>query len=198
LTRFTVRQRLSISEYPGLFEAVLVAPQSQFGGYRESLPKFLRALNCQVSSCIILVIVLFFWGALPIHSATGEIAVPDPIVTEANLEGEFAAALRKIEAVRKSNHVEQFGCTQYFSNFKRFGQIDPYIEFFKTVGASPIVVDSNHEHYITFEFTREQLASKGYSGFWRGDRLVIVFTTTSASSSKIESFSANVFGMTLP
>src|SRR5262245_36159926 len=60
--------------------------------------------------------------------------VSNPCAWELDLEGAFATALREIAAERRTNHARQFSCTNFFSGFYRFKQIEPYIAFFQKIG----------------------------------------------------------------
>jgi hypothetical protein len=116
----------------------------------------------------------------------------------ASLDDAFTRAVTGIDEERRTNRASQFGCTERFSDFRQHQKIEPYVEFFQRTGLRPIRVNQNQKHFITFEFTRDELSSRGYHNFRRGDRLVLVFTTSSAESSEITSFSATVFGPRYP
>jgi hypothetical protein len=122
----------------------------------------------------------------------------NPSTSELDLERAFATALSEIDAERKTNHASEFSCTHFFAGFYRFKQIEPYIAFLQKIGFPARTVDLNRDHFVYLELTSEQLWTKGYKSFLRGDRLVIVFTTGSAASSEIISFSATLFGPTMP
>jgi hypothetical protein len=131
---------------------------------------------------------------IPIQSSFGQ-----GIVSGARSEVSvaFANALQKISDGRSKNSANEFGCTQYFSEFYQSKKIEPYVAFFQSRDIAPIIVDQNQEHFVSFELTGEKLAIWGYRGFRRRDRLVLVFTTASASSADITSFSARLFGADL-
>jgi hypothetical protein len=125
-------------------------------------------------------------------------SMPNPSVSEVSLEDAFAAALRKLEAERKTNRAYDLPCTHFFSEFQRYGQIEPYIAFFRKNGIPSIAEEANQKHFVSFELTSEQLSSQGYKDFRPGDRLVIVFTVASAASGEITSFRAILFGRDMP
>ena len=118
--------------------------------------------------------------------------------SDASLDNAFVRGMTGVDEERKTNHANQVGCTESFSDFRRLQSIEAYVEFFRSIGLRPVRVDANGRHYIKFEFSRAELSSRGYRGFRYGDRLVFVFTTVSADSSEITSFNAVVFGPTYP
>ena len=108
------------------------------------------------------------------------------------LEEAFLGALTNLTEARKHDRSTVLDCTQFFSEFYRYRQVEPYIAFFNSIEISAIRVDMNQRHYVYWEIGHDWLWSKGYRGFLRNDRLVIGFTTTSAASSEITSFKATV------
>jgi hypothetical protein len=110
----------------------------------------------------------------------------------------FDDAIKAINEERGKNRANEFGCTQLFSDFYRAKKIEPYVVFLKGRGAQAIISDVNQQHFVTFEIPSTQLRTWGYPNFYRGDRLVLVFTTASAGSDDITSFSARLFGRTYP
>jgi hypothetical protein len=124
--------------------------------------------------------------------------MPSPSVSQSSLSDAFTSALQKLNIDRKTNRANEFSRPEYFVEFHRFKQIEPYIEFFRTIGIPAFIDDINQQHFVTFEITRDQLAARGYANFHRGDRLVIVFTTTSKGSGDVTSFNTRVFGQTYP
>lgn len=145
------------------------------------LPEFRKSFRCaarrgaRISFCVLLLVLWHFHEPLLIPRAIGEHSMPNRSVSpEASLEDAFAAAVRKLDEDRKTNHANNFECTQFFSEFYRFRQIEPYIAFFQKIGIPAIIEDANRKHYFAFELTREQLSYRGYNDFLRDDRLVIV------------------------
>jgi hypothetical protein len=105
-----------------------------------------------------------------------------------SLQKAFTSALMQTEALRKRDRSTSLDCTRFFDEFKRYKEIEPYIKFFNSIGITVILDDRNQRHYVAFELNHTLLQGMGFSGFWRGDRLVIVFTTANASSSEVTSF----------
>jgi len=178
---------------------MLVLYQTRCREFRRSLLTFTARLNVQISFCAFLLVLWHLNGPLLIPRAVGEASMPNPSASEvATLEGAFTAALTKIDRERRTNRASQFSCTHFFSEFYQSKQIEPYVAFFQRIGLPTRTADANRDHFVYAELTREQLSSKGYNNFLPGDRLVIVFTTGTAISRKVTSFSATLFGATMP
>jgi hypothetical protein len=180
----------------GPFAAMLTLHRVRIGKFQKSFRCAAR-LGSRVSFCVVLVLWLFHQPLL-IPPAMGESSMPNPSASEeTRLKDAFAAAMRKLEAERKTNRAYDLPCTQFFSEFHRYGQIEPYIAFFQEIGVPANMSESNRKHFVSFKLTSEQLSSQGYN-FPQGDRLEIVFTTASASSSEITSFKAILFARDVP
>ena len=79
-------------------------------------------------------------------------------------------------------------CTKVFAEFNSQQEVTAYVAFFATLQV-PVITDyRNNRYYVAFQLSYPQLKSLGFSKFWMHDRLVIVFTTASATSSQITSF----------
>jgi hypothetical protein len=118
--------------------------------------------------------------------------------SEASIDQAFDGAIKAINEERGKNRTNEFGCTQFFSEFDLAKKIEPYVVFLNGRGVQPIISDVNQQHFVTFEIPSAQLRTWGYRNFYRGDRLVLVFTTPSSKSDDITSFSARLFGRTYP
>ena len=114
------------------------------------------------------------------------------------IEQAFAGAIKAINEERGKNRANEFGCTQFFSEFYLAKKIEPYVVFLKGRGVQAIISDVNQEHFVTFTIPSAQLRTWGYRNFYRGDSLVLVFTTRSSKSDDITSFSARLLGRTYP
>jgi len=113
-------------------------------------------------------------------------------------EKAFSLALKKVDEERKGNSANGFSITHFFSEFRRSDDVNDYVAFFKSIDIPAIVVDMNRQHFVYFELHNQRLKKRGFLNFRPDDRLVIVFTTASAFSNEITSFSAQLFGKTLP
>lgn len=118
--------------------------------------------------------------------------------SEASLDQAFDGAIKAINEERGKNRANEFGCTQFFSDFYLAKKIEPYVVFLKGRGVQAIISDVNQQHFVTFAIPSTQLRTWGYSNFYRGDKLVLVFTTASSKSDDITSFSARLFGRDYP
>jgi len=128
----------------------------------------------------------------------GGMSLTNSARSEASTDEVFDGAIDAINSERAKNSANEFTCTQFFSDFYRVKKTEPYVVFFKRRGVQAIRTDANQQHYVYFEIPAKQLRSWGYSNFYRGDRLVLVFTTASSTSDDITSFSARLFGRTYP
>jgi hypothetical protein len=116
-----------------------------------------------------------------------------PILSQANssdpvLQEGLMAALKSIDELRKKNRSTDIDCTNFFEEFNRYRDIEPYLSFFKSIGISATLNDRNGKHYAAFYLEYYKLRAMGFGAFFKNDTLVIVFTTTSASSTQIISF----------
>jgi hypothetical protein len=154
------------------------------GYYSDTLTKNLGAMRA--SSVLAALPNLDDWvlsGAAP---------MPDAEDPNAVLQKAFTSALKQTEALRKRDRSTNLDCTRFFDEFKRYSETEPYIEFFRSIGISVIAIDQNQRHYVYFELNHTRLRAMGLGGFSRGDRLVIVFTTATASSSQVTSFKVSL------
>ena len=117
---------------------------------------------------------------------------------EISIEQAFDGAIKAISEERVKNRANEFGCTQFFSDFYRGKKTELYVAFLKSRGVQAVIMDANQLHYVSFEIPAKQLRTWGYRNFYRDDRLVLVFTTTSSRSDDITSFSARLFGRDYP
>ena len=115
-----------------------------------------------------------------------------------SIEQAFDGAMKAINEERAKNRANEFGCTQFFSDFYQVKKAEPYVAFFKSRGVQAALADVNQEHFVSFEIPYRQLRAWGYRNFYRDDRLVLVFTTTSSKPDDITSFSARLFGRVYP
>jgi len=138
------------------------------------------------------VILLIAWSAFSPHPKTAD-PMADASPQDMSLDQVFARSLASVNEERRTNRASEFGCTERFSDFRRYQTIEPYVEFFRRIGLQPIQVDQNRQHFVYVELTQKELSSRGYLNFRGGDRLVLVFTTNSAASTEITSFTANFF-----
>jgi hypothetical protein len=115
-----------------------------------------------------------------------------------SIEQAFDSAMKAINEERAKNRANEFGCTQFFADFYQVKKTEPYVAFFKRRGIQAAIADVNQEHYVSFQIPYRQLVAWGYRNFYRDDRLVLVFTTTSSKSDDITSFSARLFGRDYP
>lgn len=123
------------------------------------------------------------------------------IISDSNgrsMHDAFLSALSKINEERGKNRSNEFGCTQFFSEFYHSKDVETYIRYFKDQGVPANIVDRNRQHYVSFTLPYEKLRAAGYRKFIRDDRLVIVFTTASPNSSDITSFTVRLFGRDYP
>jgi hypothetical protein len=118
--------------------------------------------------------------------------------SEVSLAQAFDGAIKAISEERATNRANEFGCTRFFSDFDRLKKTEPYVAFLKSRGVQAITTDANQQRYVSFEIPAKQLRTWGYRNFYRDDRLVLVFTTTSSKSDDITSFSARLFGRDFP
>ncbi|MFZ1067050.1 MAG: hypothetical protein WCB50_06615 [Pseudolabrys sp.] len=114
------------------------------------------------------------------------------------IEQAFDGAINAINEERAKNRANEFGCTQFFSDFYRVKKIEPYVVFLKGRGVQAVIADANQQHFVSFAIPSTQLRTWGYRNFYRGDTLVLVFTTASSKPDDITSFSARLFGRTYP
>lgn len=108
------------------------------------------------------------------------------------LENSFSNALKDVAEIRKKDHSSVLDCTEFFAKFHRYERTDRYIEFFNSIGIPTFTDDRNQRHYFVIELDHKRLWSLGYKSFLANDRLVIVFTTASASSTAITSFTVSL------
>jgi len=120
------------------------------------------------------------------------------LLTNREIDEAFAAGLQMIDSERKWNSANQFTATFRFPAFAKMERVSALVVYLQSRGVAKKAVDQNREHYVWFEINYDQLRSWGYRGFRSGDVLRIVFTTESANSDKIMSFSAQLFGPTMP
>jgi hypothetical protein len=139
---------------------------------------------------------------MPLSAAkiTGEESLPKKISDSdgRSMHDAFLSALSNINEERGKNRSNEFGCTQFFSEFYHSKDIETYIRYFRDQGIPASVVDQNREHFVSFVVPYEKLTALGYRKFSRDDRLVMVFTTASPSSPAITSFNARLFGRMYP
>jgi hypothetical protein len=81
---------------------------------------------------------------------------------------------------------------------QRVKKTEPYVAFFKSRGVQVVRADVNQQHHVYFEIPAKQLSTWGYRNFYRGDRLVLVFTTKSVGSDDVTSFTVRLFGRDYP
>lgn len=146
-------------------------------------PTHIRAVLCAAA----------FLVALSGSGALSQVALKSSLEKEA-----FLLALKKVSDERKGNSANGFSITHFFLEFRRSDDVSDYVAFFKSIDIPAIVVDANGQHFVYFELPSQQLKKRGFLDFRPDDRLVIVFTTASAFSNEITSFSAQLFGKTLP
>ena len=60
--------------------------------------------------------------------------VTSSVRAEASIEHAFDGALKAINDERSKNNANQFGCTQFFTEFYRGKKIELYVVFFKSRG----------------------------------------------------------------
>ena len=113
-------------------------------------------------------------------------------------ENAFSLALKKGDEERKGNPPNGFSITHFFSEFRRSDDVSDYVAFFKSLGIPAITVDTNGQHFVYFQLSRQQLERRGLFNFRPDDMVVIVFTTASASSNDIPSFNVRLIRKTFP
>ena len=177
---------------PARMRGIAIAP---FGA---SALQFAAAIKRRAVATIIAVLIVQLIGLPLIHRALGDDLGPSQVSGGKEMESAFTTALKKINDERSTNRANEFGVTQYFSDFYRFKQIGPYVAFFRDRGISEVAVDQNQEHFVYFTLSYKQLRAWGYRQFLSDDRLVLVFTTASANSNDITSFMARLFGRDYP
>jgi hypothetical protein len=123
---------------------------------------------------------------------TGAALMSDAEDSNSILQKAFTSAMKQTEDLRKRDRSTYLDCTRFFVEFNRYQETEPYIKFFNSIGVPTFLDDRNQRHYVYFEFKHTQLRSMGLSGFLRGDRVVIVFTTANASSSQVTSFKVSL------
>jgi hypothetical protein len=119
---------------------------------------------------------------------TGAAPMPASEDSNAVLQKALADGLKQTEDLRKRDRSTYLDCTVFFGEFRRYEETEPYVKFFNSIGVPVILDDRNQRHYVAFELTRPALRAMGFGGFSRGDRVVVVFTTASASSTEVTSF----------
>lgn len=104
------------------------------------------------------------------------------------LKSAFMKGLTAAETLRQQDQSPMVDCTKVFSEFNSQQEVTAYVTFFATLQV-PVITDyRNNRYYVAFQLGYPQLKSLGFNKFWMHDRLVVVFTTTSATSSQISSF----------
>ena len=133
-------------------------------------------------------------GLITFSVANGETPVPLSQLRSSDpaLQSALANALSAIDEVRKKDHSTVFECTKFFAEFYRYKQAEPYVAFFKSIEIPTLLDDRNQRHYISFEIDHKRLWAMGYKNFLRNDRLGVVFTTPSVSSTALTSFRATL------
>jgi hypothetical protein len=114
----------------------------------------------------------------------------DPLqsVPDKELRSALEKALKDLSDVRRKNYSQQIDSTQLFLQFNRYKLTGPYIAFFKSIGIPANFDKSNRD--LGFHFNYVQLWKMGFTGFFRGDRVGVVFTTASVDSTDITKFRA--------
>lgn len=120
--------------------------------------------------------------------AQNEAGMASSQTQDADLQDAFVRALKSVDELRKKDRSTVLECTYLFAEFHRYQQTEPYVLFFKSVDISVLLDDRNQRHYVAFSINHQRLWSMGYKNFLRGDRLGIVFTTSSAVSTEVTSF----------
>jgi len=118
----------------------------------------------------------------------------DPLqsVPDKELRTALEKGLRSLSEARRDDYSRTLHCTGFFSEFYRYRQLDPYVTFFKAIEIYPGFDTINNNGDVWFELNYIQLWRMGYAGFVRGDRLLIIFTTTSLHSTEIRNFRATL------
>src|SRR2546423_811482 len=100
--------------------------------------------------------------ALTVSSGSGGTRLSQLSKADANLQSAFASALKNVEEIRKINGSTELQCTQFFPEFYRYQQIEPYISFFDSIEVPVLTADMNQRHYAYFEINFRRLWSLGY------------------------------------
>jgi hypothetical protein len=132
-----------------------------------------------------------------ISVVSSQSSMSHPGSSDPQLHAALAKALKTVEELRRRDRSTRLECTQYFSDFNRYPNIEPYISFFKSIDIPVISIDINLRHFDYFELNYRQLWSLGYKGFALKDRLVISFTKMSASSDEIIGFNVTLLNDTI-
>ena len=114
------------------------------------------------------------------------------------IEQAFDGAINAINEERAKNRANEFGCTQFFSDFYRVKKIEPYVVFLKGRGVQAVISGCKSTTFRLVCNTLHTTKNLGLSQLYRGDTLVLVFTTASSKPDDITSFSARLFGRTYP
>ena len=127
------------------------------------------------------------WTPAPLPTQN-EAGMASSQIRDTDLQDAFVRALKSVEELRKKDRSTVLECTYLFAEFHRYQQTEPYVLFFKSVYIPALLDDRNQRHYVAFSINHQRLWSMGYKNFLRGDRLGIVFTTSSAASTEVTSF----------
>ena len=82
------------------------------------------------------VILLIAWSAFSPHPKTAD-PMADASPQDMSLDQVFARSLASVNEERRTNRASEFGCTERFSDFRRYQAIEPYVEFFRKIGLDP-------------------------------------------------------------
>jgi hypothetical protein len=66
------------------------------------------------------------------------------------IEQAFDGAINAINEERAKNRANEFGCTQFFSDFYRVKNIEPYVVFLKGRGVQAVIADANQQRFVSF------------------------------------------------
>jgi hypothetical protein len=117
---------------------------------------------------------------------------PPPLqrAQDKELKSALEDGLRNLSDARRKDYNRTIHCTELFLQFNRYTQTEPYIAFFKSIDTPADFDKRNHE--LGFDLNYIQLWRMGYTGFFRGDRLGIIFTTASVDTTDITKFRATL------
>jgi hypothetical protein len=118
----------------------------------------------------------------------------DPLqsVPDKELRNALEKGLKSLSEARRTDYSRTLHCTEFFSEFYRYRQLGPYVAFFKALEISPVFDNFNKNGDVDFGMDYIQLWRMGYTGFFRGDQLGIIFTTASVDSADITKFRATL------
>jgi hypothetical protein len=110
--------------------------------------------------------------------------------SQATLLEAFKNSLKRVEDKRKEDRRTTIDVTESFADFYRDRQIVPYAKLMESVNLPLKRTNNGPIHFAYVELRRDELRRLGFERFFRGDKVVIQFTTRSAASNEIVSFKA--------